>query len=288
MSRAATVLGQGLAARLGGAVRFHLDGDVAAAGRPAADLLGRVERGELTMCYFSTSYLASRVPELAALDLPFTLDRRARAYALLDGALGALLAERLEAATGFRILGYWDNGFRHLTNRVRPIRAPADCRGLRIRTLASELHQAVFAALGFEPVVLDVRDLRAAVPAGTIDAQDNSLTNVYHFGIHRYHRHLTLSGHGFATAALLCHADTFRGWPHEVRQAVEAAAREAQAAQRAMAAGEDEEVLARLGAEWIEVVHLTDPERATFVGALAPVVARWRDRLGAPILDRLA
>jgi hypothetical protein len=63
MSRAAAVLGQALAARLGEAVRFDLEGDVVISGRPAADLLALVERGDLTMCYFSTSYLARRVPE---------------------------------------------------------------------------------------------------------------------------------------------------------------------------------------------------------------------------------
>jgi TRAP-type transport system periplasmic protein len=143
-------------------------------------------------------YLAARVPERAVLDLPFTFDRRDRAHALLDGALGARLADRVAAATGYRVLGYSDNGFRHLTNRVRPIRTPGDCRGLRMRILASELHRAVFDRLGFEPVVLDVRELLAAVRAGTIDAQDNSLTNIYNFEIYRHHRHVTLTGHFFA------------------------------------------------------------------------------------------
>lgn len=287
-SRAAAVLARALAARLGGAVRFDLDGDVVASGRPAADLLALVERGQLTMCYFSTSYLARRVPELALLDLPFVLDRREQAYALLDGALGSLLADRLEATTGYRVLGYWDNGFRHLTNRVRPIRAPADCQGLRIRTLASELHRAVFERLGFEPVTLDVKDLLAAVRSGTIDAQDNPLTNIYHFEIHRYHRYLTLSAHFFGVAALLCHAASYHGWPGEVRRAVEEAAREAEAAQRAMAAAEDGEVLAKLDPDRTEIIRLTDAERAAFVDAVAPVVARLRDRLGARLFDYLA
>ena len=165
------------------------------------------------MCYFATSYLAHRVPELAVLDLPFLLDHRERAYALLDGALGAHLAERVEAATGYRVLGYWDNGFRHLTNRVRPLRTPADCRGLRTRSMPSELHQAVFAQLGFAPVVLDVKDFLAALRDGTVDAQDNSLTNVSIFEIHRHHRHLTLSGHFYGAAFLLCHAASYHAWP---------------------------------------------------------------------------
>jgi TRAP-type C4-dicarboxylate transport system substrate-binding protein len=287
-SQGAAAFGRALAARLGDGVRFDLDGDVVAAGRPAAELLGLVERGELTMCYFATSYLAHRVPELAVLDLPFVLDRRERASALLDGALGTHLAERVEAATGYRVLGYWDNGFRHLTNRVRPLRTPADCRGLRIRTLASELHQAVFARLGFEPVALDVKDLLAAVRAGTIDAQDNSLTNVHMFEIHRQHRHLTLSGHFYGAAFLLCHAASYHGWPIEVRQAVEAAAREATAAQRALAAAEDGEALAKLERDGTAIVRLTEGDRAAFADAVAPVTAEWRDRLGVRLFDYLS
>jgi C4-dicarboxylate-binding protein DctP len=287
-SQGAAALGRALTARLGDGVRFELDGDVVAAGRPAAELLGLVERGELTMCYFATSYLAHRVPELAVLDLPFLLDRRERAYALLDGALGVHLTEQVEAATGYRVLGYWDNGFRHLTNRVRPLRTPADCRGLRIRSLASELHQAVFARLGFEPVALDVKDLLAAVRDGTIDAQDNSLTNVYNFEIYRQHRHLTLSAHFYGAAFLLSHAASYHGWSEEVRQAVEAAAREATTAQRALAAAEDGQVLARLEREGIAIVRPTVAERAAFAAAVAPVTADWRARLGPQPLRHLA
>ena len=61
-------------------------------------------------------------------------------------------------ATPFRLLGLWDNGFRHLTNRVRPIRTPADCRGLRIRTQMSELHGEALRALGFVPIPVDVKE----------------------------------------------------------------------------------------------------------------------------------
>jgi TRAP-type transport system periplasmic protein len=233
-------------------------------------------------------YLAARVPELAVLDLPFTFDRRDRAHALLDGALGARLADRVAAATGYRVLGYSDNGFRHLTNRVRPIRTPGDCRGLRMRILASELHRAVFDRLGFEPVVLDVRELLAAVRAGTIDAQDNSLTNIYNFEIYRHHRHVTLTGHFFGVAALVCHAATYEGWPLELRQAVEDAAREATGAQRALATAEDGEVLSKLERDANEVARLTPAERAVFAAAVAPVVAEMRERFGAEVLDALA
>jgi TRAP-type C4-dicarboxylate transport system substrate-binding protein len=134
-NRAAVALGRALGAHLGAAVRFDLDGNILASGDQAADLLAMVEGGGLTMCYFSASYLATRVPEFALLDLPFTITERQRAYQVLDGPLGRLLAENLHTRTGLRLLGWWDNGFRHLTDAVRPIRTPADCVSLRIRTL---------------------------------------------------------------------------------------------------------------------------------------------------------
>jgi C4-dicarboxylate-binding protein DctP len=153
--------------------------------------------------------------------------------------------------------------------------------------VVSDLHQAVFRRLGFEPVALDPRDLLAAVRAGTIDAQDNALTNVYNFGIYRHHRHLTLSAHVFGVAALLCHGPTYDGWPSEVRRAVDEAAREATAAQRALAAAEDGKVLAKLPPAGTEIVRLTDAERGAFAAAVAPAVDEVRSRLGPRVLDLL-
>ncbi len=279
-NRAADVFGQALATRLGDAIAFHLDGNVIASGHQAVDLLRWVEAGDLTLCYFSASYLAERVPAFALLDLPFLLTDRPRAYAVLDGPLGQQLAEALAAHTGFRLLGWWDNGFRHLSNRVRPIHRPQDCQGLRIRTLMSDLHQEVFRRLGFEPVALDVKDLLAGVQAGTIDAQENPLTNIYHFGIHEHHRYLTLSGHFFGAAVLLCHQASYRAWPADVQHAIDAAAAEVTRAQRQFAAAEDDAVMAQLDPSRNDIVRLTDAARAEFTERLAPLVNEQRRRFG--------
>jgi tripartite ATP-independent transporter DctP family solute receptor len=286
-NRAAAVLGRALADRLGAAVQFDLDGDIVASGHQAAELLNMVETGAMTMCYFSASYLAARVPEFALLDLPFTITDRARAYAVLDGPLGQLLVDRLQTRTGFRLLGWWDNGFRHLTNAVRPIRTPAACAGLRLRTLFSDVHQRVFKLLGFEPVALDVKDLLEGVRSGVVEAQENPLTNTFHFEIYRYHRYITLSGHFFGTAALLCHQASYAGWPAEVRQAVTEAVLEATTAQRRFAAAEDDEVLVRLRQAGNDIIQLTDAERARFVEAVAPVVEEQRRVFGGELFAYL-
>lgn len=285
-NQAAEVFGNALVTRCGDAVAFHLDGNIIASGHQAVDLLRFVERGELTLCYFSASYLAERVPAFALLDLPFLLTNRPMAYAVLDGPLGQHLAAELAAHTGFRLLGWWDNGFRHLSNRVRPIRRPEDCQGLRIRTLMSDLHQEVFRLLGFEPVALDVKDLLAGVQNGTIDAQENPLTNIYNFGIHEHHRYITLSSHFFGAAVLLCHQDSYHAWPADIQHAVTAAAAATQA-QRQFAAAEDDAVMARLEPSDNDIVHLSDAARAEFTQLLAPLVNEQRARFGEALFRYL-
>jgi TRAP-type transport system periplasmic protein len=287
LNRAAEIFGRTLHRLLGDQVAFRLDGNVMDAGHKAADLLTMVESGALSLCYFSSSYLSPRVPALAALDLPFVVARRETAYAALDGALGRMLTERLQAATGFRVLGYWDNGFRHLTSRIGPFLRPDDCRGQIIRTLFSDIHGETFRALGFEPVALDVKDLLAAIRQGTIDAEDNPLTNIFNFAVHEAQPFITLSAHFFGVALLLCHGASFDGWPAEMREAVRIAADEATVAQRAMAAAEDEAVLARLDPARVTVTRWTDDQRAAFTAAVAPVIARHRDALG-DIVEMLA
>jgi tripartite ATP-independent transporter DctP family solute receptor len=279
-NRAAQMFGAALRTQLGEQVEFSLDGNIMAAGHPAVHLLSMVESGELTMCYFSASYLAERVPAVALLDLPFLLNDRAQAYAVLDGPLGLYLADQLAAVSGFRLLGWWDNGFRHLTNSVRPIRTPADCQGLCIRTLMSDLHQRVFQLLGFKPVALDVKDLLAGVEAGTIEAQENPLTNIFNFGIYERHRYITLSGHFFGAAVLLCHQNSYTSWPVDVQHAVTQAAAVATRAQRQLAAAEDDEVMGKLDPAQNEIVRLTEAERSQFVHAIAPLVNEQRALFG--------
>jgi C4-dicarboxylate-binding protein DctP len=286
-TRGAQAFGEHLSRALGAAVRFELTGNVIDRGRPARDLLAMVETGELDLCYFSASYLAERVPEMALLDLPFTFDDRVGVYGILDGPLGAFLADRIKATTGYRLLGFWDNGFRHFSNSVRPIRQPEDCRGLRIRTLFSDAHQEVFRALGFDPVALDVKDLLAGIEDGTVVAQENPLTNYFNFDIHLKHRYITLSAHFFGAAALLCNAESLERWPEIVRAAVLDSAAAATAEQRRLAGAEDDEILRKLSDTDVEIVELDDAERQGFAEAVRPLIEAQRARFGDDLFRHL-
>ncbi len=285
-NRAAEILGRELQSRLKEAVSYTMDGNmVTTQGIKAIDLLDLVENGDLTLCYFASSYLADRIPEIGIFDLPFVVESRKRAYAALDGVLGNFLKKRFLEETDFRILAFWDNGFRHFSNGVKPIRTPADCAGLKIRSMNSDLHQAFFRSLGFDPAFVDVRDLVAAVENGTIDAQENPLTNTYNFGTHKHHRYITLSGHFFGMVLLLIQNNTFTDWPEHVQSAVIASVDVATQAQRDFAAAEDADIMAALGSLDNEIIDLTERERAAFRDAVAPLLAAQRDVLGEALFD---
>jgi TRAP-type transport system periplasmic protein len=241
-------------------------------GQKASDLLAMVEAGDLDGCYFASSYLAGRVPALTVFDLPFRAGRRATVFPALDGAAGEHLAGDVARATGFRVLGYWDNGIRHISNAVRAIRRPADCAGLRLRTLDNALHQSTFRALGFDPVHIDVAGLARAVADGTVDAQENPLTNLVNFRLDQYHRHVSLTGHLLGVALLLVNRARWDALPPDVRDGLRDAARESEAAQRRFASDEDDTCLEFLRTEGVAILPDSSIDLVAFRTAVGPGV----------------
>jgi TRAP-type transport system periplasmic protein len=266
-TRAVRRLAASLAAAPGAGWQMEVIPDVTERGARAADLLSMVERGELEICYFSSGYLAGRVAALGAFDQPFPGLERATLYAGLDGESGARLAGDVARLTGYALLGVWDNGVRHISNRLRPIRHPDDCRGLRIRTLDNAMYRRVLAAIGFTPVVLDVKDLGRAVETHAVDAQENPLTNTLNFGLHRTHKHLSLTGHFHGMALLLANRAWFEALAPATQGAVRAAAAAATTAQRQWAIEEDALCLERLRQEGVAIVPAEAIDLAAFRAA---------------------
>jgi TRAP-type transport system periplasmic protein len=287
-NRAAARFGQLLEERLGDDVAFELIGSILKLGRPSGDLVPMVERGELSFCYMSTVRFSRAAPELRLLELPFVVTERSTAFGALDGEYGEIARQRVSDTTPCRLLGYWDNGFRHLSTRVRPIRSPEDCRGIRIRTQMSDLHGEVFRALGFEPIAADVKEFVEQIGGDRFQAQDNPLTNIYNFGVHHHHRYITLSSHFWGASALACNAAHYQSWPRDVQAAVDAAAREATAYQRQLAAAEDAQILSKLDPARNEVIRLSDDERAAFVRAVEPVLEKYRGQLDPKLFAALS
>jgi TRAP-type transport system periplasmic protein len=263
-----------------------VEDDVTAAGETARSLFDSIEAGERQVGYMASGYLSARVPALSALDLPFTVHDRASAMASLDGAVGASLDQEVGERSGLKVLGFWDNGFRHLTNKRHPIRAPADCLGLKVRTIDSADYRATLAALGFEPLSIDVRELVSAVAGGRVDAQENPLANYLLFEIWRHHRFVSLTSHLFGVALLICHAAWWHMLSADQQQRVLQAARKSCVVQRRLAAEEDQRALAVMKTLGMEVSPASSLDLTALKACCQSLVAARRLVLPSQMFDQ--
>ena len=286
-TRSAAYLGELLGAECGAGFAFEQTVSILEQGRQANDLAPLVADGTYDMCYLATVRFAREVPALALFDAPFVIGDRDRVWRELDGAFGDAIRAEFAARTPWRVLGFWDNGFRQISNRVRPLRMPADCAGLSIRTQPADDIVETFRRIGFEPRPIDISEAVRELTAGRIDAQENPLTSINAFGIQKLHKHITLTGHIFGVALLLANAARYESWPADFRDRLHAAIGEATRRQRAMAVEQDRTLRGAFEADGVAFVDLTDSERAAFAAAAAPVTARLTAGVDPVLLARL-
>jgi tripartite ATP-independent transporter DctP family solute receptor len=242
------------------------------------DLLWLVEQGVLTLAYQSSSYFTERVPDLGIADLPFIFSDTQQARAAMDGRLGQVLAAKLESGMNYRILGWFENGFRHVSNRVRPVHVPADMKGLKIRVLPSKVQERTFELLGASPKIMDLSEAIEAIKAGTIDAQENPFSNTVTYGVHKFHRFHSATNHFYLSRP------SFDGWPRPLQDAMREAIRDAVAFQRDLHVKEEDEAMAAIRKEGGEIVELTPEEHKAFVAAVTPIYGEARSQYARDLL----
>lgn len=269
-SKSLKFIGERMEARFGDAVDIKYIWNIMDLGYRGEDILWLVENGLLTLGYQSSSYLTGRVPELGFVDLPFLFQNNEQARAAIDGALGRHLTQRIEARLNYRILGYFENGFRQISNRLRQVRTPADLAGMKIRVLPSDVQARTFRLLGAEPVKMDLSEAIAGIIDGSLDAQENPLANTVTYGVHKFHRYHTLSNHFYISRPIFAHRDSVDAWPEEVRAEMYDAVSCAVAFQRGLAEQEAIDAKKAIEDEGCEITELTEEEHNAFVHALAP------------------
>lgn len=279
-SRALKFIGDRLETEFGPRVDIKYVFNIMDLGYKSEDILWLVEHGLLTLGYQSSSYLTDRVPELGFVDLPFLFSSNAQARAAMDGALGDYLVKKIESRVNYRILGWFENGFRHISNLRKPIHTPADMTGMKIRVLPSEIHRRTFELIGATPMRMDLTEAIAMVKAGTLDAQENPLANTVTYGVHKFHKYHTLSNHFYISRPIFFHRDAFESWPKDLQEAMRRAVKDAVAWQRGLAA--EEHALSRkaIEAEGCVFNELTPAEHGQFVAAVQSLLADARTMYG--------
>jgi TRAP-type transport system periplasmic protein len=189
-----------VAAKTAGSVAINIAGSEQLGNDVA--MLTSLHTGALDFTANSQGASAGLVPELAALGLPFLFSDGDAAFKVVDGEVGAELG-RLFDAVGIVPLGWWDNGIRHISNSKRPIEAPADLKGLKIRTPADAMTIDIFQALGAATEQIAFSELYVALQQGVVDGQENPLANIASSKIYEVTPFISLSAHKWESTPFL-------------------------------------------------------------------------------------
>lgn len=222
-----------------------------------------LQGGTIDLTVLNSGILQSQAKEFAILDLPFLFNNYKEADAVVDGKTGKQLADKLRAK-GLVGLGYWDLGFRNVTNSKRPITKLEDFSGLKIRVIQSPIYIDTFSALGANPVPMPFPEVYTALEQKTVDGQENPFTTIEGNKFQEVQKYLSLTGHVYTPAYLIVGSKKWATFPADVRKILEDTAKELQSFVYATAEKDENELLAKIKAAGVQV---NEADKAAFVRA---------------------
>jgi tripartite ATP-independent transporter DctP family solute receptor len=261
-----------LQARLGDAhtVEFYADGQLG----DERELMQKLRLGTVHFTLLS-SIMTNVADEFALFDLPFLVQDREH-MARIDAEIVQTSLAPLAAAQGLQVISTWENGFRQITNSVRPINTPADLAGLKIRTPSSEWRVAMFQAYGANPTAMAFSELFVALQTGTMDGQENPLTNIVGANLHEVQGYLSLTGHVYSPSYLTAGTQSWSRLPEDVRAVATEIAAEVQGWSFAAGDTADNELMERVLAAGVAV---NEADKGAFIEASAPIYALFAERV---------
>ncbi|MDI9504672.1 MAG: TRAP transporter substrate-binding protein [Clostridiales bacterium] len=236
-----------------------------------------VQMYTLDIALESTMAFSNFVPEVGVLDMPFLFDSKEQAWAILDGEVGARLSE-LSEAQGFKVLGWWDNGFRNITSTKGAITKPEDLKGLKIRTPESTVFLVTFETLGAVPTPMAVSEVFSALQLGTVDAQENPDNNNLNNKYTEICPYYSITKHIYTAEPLVMNLDRFNSFTPEEQEALLRAGKEAGEYQRQVSLELDVTNYQTILDTGVNVNVVED--MAPFREACAPVYDAFGDRFG--------
>jgi tripartite ATP-independent transporter DctP family solute receptor len=243
-----------------------------------------VRMGTLEMVTTSASPLTGLVPEFNVFDLPFIVPSEKAADAIYDGPIGAKLAAALESK-GIKLLAYYENGFRQLTNSVRPVKSPADLKGLKIRTMQNPIHLEAFRAMGANPTPMPFSEVFTALQQKTIDGQENPIPTIWLSKFYEVQKYISLTGHVYGPHITLINKKLWDSLPPGDQKVLAEAAKESAIYQRALNRKMNKDFVDELKKAGAIVNDLTPEQRKVFKDAVAQVYTNWEPKIGKALLD---
>ncbi|RJF99405.1 TRAP transporter substrate-binding protein [Noviherbaspirillum saxi] len=224
------------------------------------------------------------VKEFEVFDVPYIFPSKEVLYRVTEGRIGKDLLKKLESK-GITGLAYWDNGFKVMSAN-RPLKTPADFKGLKMRIQSSKILDAQMRALGAIPQVMAFSEVYHALQTGVVDGTENPPSNLYTQKMHEVQKHVTVSNHGYLGYAVIVNRKFWDGLPADIRSALEAAMKEATRFANAIAQQENDAALEAVRKSGKSTVYvLNENERADWRKVLLPVQKDMEGRIGKDLIQ---
>lgn len=248
------------------------------------EMIEGAQLGTVDLVITSTGPVGNFVPETLITDIPFLFRDYAHARAVLDGPIGQEILAKFPER-GLIGLAWAENGFRNLTNSVRPVAGPADLRGLKVRTMQNEVHMLAFATLGALPTPMAFPELFTALQQHAVDGQENPIPVIVSARFSEVQPYLSLTRHVYSPALVIMAPSVWDGLSPADREMFVEAARIGARAMRDEVTRVEQSGIDTLRGQGMQVTTATDT--AAFQAALAPAYAEYARRFGQDAIDRI-
>ena len=226
------------------------------------ELLQKLKLGTVNFSLPST-VMSTVADEFGLFEMPYLVKDRGHMAKIEQEIFWNKIAPAAEAK-GYKILAVWENGFRHITNNLRPVNTPDDLKGIKLRTPKGAWRVKMFQSYGANPTPMAFSEVFTALSTGVIDGQENPFAQIYSAKFQEVQKYLSLSGHVYTPAYVTVGMEAWEGLPEDVRQVLEKTAKETQAYVYETAAAMETDLLDKLKAGGMVV---NEPDKDAFVKA---------------------
>jgi len=230
------------------------------------ELLQKLKLGQITFA-LPSSVMSSVADEFGVFEMPYIIKSREHMKAV-QAEIGESVFNAAAEENGYKILGYFENGFRHITNNTRPVNVPADLDGIKLRTPKGEWRVKMFKLYGANPTPMAFSEVFTALKTGVIDGQENPYAQIWSAKFQEVQSYLSITGHVYTPAYVLTSSKNFAKLPEDIQSDLMAAAAESQDAVYAMAAQLETELLDNLIAGGVTV---NEADKDAFIEASTPI-----------------
>ncbi|SFF40385.1 C4-dicarboxylate-binding protein DctP [Paenibacillus algorifonticola] len=247
-----------------------------------------LKRGDIQMIAPAYSNLSVIDPAWLIMDLPFAFADQQAVDSALDSKLGQLLFASMEQHH-IKGVAFWSNGFKQMTDSVRPLRIPDDFKGLNFRILPSDVLVSQFQALGATTAKIPFNEVFASLKKGIVDGQENTISNIFTKQLYQTQHYMTISNHGYLGYGVMFNESFWDELPPGIQAELQSALVETTEWMKQNTAAMQEQQLRQLKqSKDIDIHTLTPQEREQWVQAFQPIYDQYREIIGEPLMNEIA